>query len=477
MNPDEMLANLARSQVEERCREFAPNGKQAEFIQAVGKCEKFVYLFVTANGVGKDCAAMNILANILWGPQNAHFKGLPLFEKWPFPEKHIRIVTESSLVTESGPIDKEIATWWPKGRYTSHKGGKQYITHYKTDTGFLVDKMTYEQEPEEFEGVNLGAVFFSEPPPERIFDRCISRLRRGGIVVIYMTPLMNGAWIQDRLLDDKDTALVTADIEANCRQHGIRGVLNHEDLERMMRQWKPEEVEARVHGKFIHLSNVILGNSFNRQVHVVPDNLQPPAGSQWGMVVDPARGKPWAMGWFWVDPRGQIVFDSEYPLEDWTKCRETNLTIHNYSDMIRIMEKDKVMNWRIIDRHFANARNDYGTTLKQDLAEKFGLEFQDSYNCENEVEVGIQKMKDLLGFNRAMPIDSLNFPRILFKASCRNIIRSLERWDRDPENLQPNKMSIYKDHFDLVRYASMAGMEVYMPSPSLPRRNIYAVGR
>jgi phage terminase large subunit-like protein len=477
LDEDAILRELVRRQKESKCEFFVPNGVQEQFIRVVGGGKHFVNLLICANGVGKDCVTQNVLANIIWGPQNEWFRGLPVFERWPFPEKHIRVVTESQLVTESGPIDKEIATWWPKGRYTSHRGGKQYITHYKTDTGFLIDKMTYEQEPEEFEGVNLGMVVFSEPPPEDIYNRCVSRLRRGGMILIVMTPLTSAAWIQDRLLEHKDATVITGDIEANCREHGIRGNLNHLDIERMISQWTQEEIEARVHGRFAHLSNVIFGSAFTRKHHIIPDDVMPGPGSQWFHIVDPARGKPWAMAWGWVDPRGQITFDREYPLELWTNCRETTLAIRDYADLIKIMDGKNPMEWRIIDRHFANARNDYGTTLKRDLADKFGLEFQDSYSCEEEVETGIQKVKDLLRFNDRMPIDSVNFPRLRVKERCRNIIRGVERWDRDPQTLKARPDSVYKDHADLVRYAAMANLEIYVPRPSAPKGGGYVLGR
>lgn len=471
------LDSLLIENRDNRCKFFEPNGVQEEFIKKVGEGKYFVYLLITANGVGKDCVAQNVLANICWGPQNEWFRGLPIFERWPFPEKHIRVVTESSLVTESGPVDKEIAAWWPKGRYTAHKGGKQYITHYKTDTGFLIDKMTYEQEPEEFEGVNLGAVVFSEPPPEDIYNRCVSRMRRGGIILIVMTPLTSAAWIQDRLIGHKDVTVVMGDIEANCKEHGVRGKLSHSDIERMMAQWTPEEIEARVHGRFTHLSNVILGSSFSRKFHVIPDEVEPGPGSQWFHVVDPARGKPWAMAWGWVDPRGQITFDREYPLEDWRQSRETNMKLKDYYDLIKIMDGRNVIETRIIDRHYANARDDNQSTLKAKLSEGFGLEFVDSYNCEEEIETGILKVKDLLGFNRNMPIDTMNFPRIRIKERCPNIIRALERWDRDPKTLVPKRDSVYKDHWDLVRYASMANLEIYYPTPLVQKSAGYVLGR
>lgn len=471
------LNELIRRRQEEKCRFFVPNGRQEQIIRLMGQGGHFLYLFIAANGTGKTALMMNVLANILWGPQNPWFDH-PLFRNWPY-EKHLRIVTEASDLGETGTIDKEIKNWWPKGRYTAEKQGKNYFCLYKTDTGFLIDKMSFQQEPREFESATLGAILFNEPPSEDIYSACVGRTRRGAIFGFFMTPLMHSAWIQDKLVDSHSerSALVTADIEDNCKEHGIRGILEHKHIERMMAEWDPEQLEARAHGKFMHLASVIFGNSFKREIHVVSDDLKAPEGSQWFTIVDPARGKPWAIATGWVDPTQRIVFDDEYPKEDWLRCKETKNTLRDYADILRLMEASHFPEWRIIDRHFANARNDYGTTLKRDLAEKFGLEFRDSYNCEEEVETGILKVKDFLGYNDKMPIDDVNCPRVRFKARCKNMIRSMERWDRNPQTLRANADSPYKDHADLVRYGCMANFEVWVPRAFPKPGAFYVVGR
>jgi hypothetical protein len=472
-----ILRELARRQEEERCRFYVPNAKVEAFIKKTGAGGSFINLLIAANGVGKTAVLAEIIANIMWGPQSEWFDQ-PLFRNWPY-EKHLRVVTEANDLGETGTIDKEINYWWPKGRWTASKAGKNYNFIFKSDTGFMLDKFSFAQEPKEFESATLGAIFFNEPPSEDIFGACVGRMRKGGRMFFHMTPLFQSAWVQDRLIDshDQDTTVITADIEDACIEHGIRGHLKHEDIERMMKNWKPEEIEARAHGKFMHLSGVIYGGSFKREFHVVPDDVKPPLGSQWFTVVDPARGKPWAIAVGWVDPRGQIVIDDEYPKEDWLRCQESVLTIRDYSDIIKIMEAGKYVEWRIIDRHFANSRNDYGTTLKQDLADKFGLEFRDSYSCEKEVDTGIQKVKDYLGFNMKMPMDAINFPRIRIKERCKNTIRAVERWPRNPKTLAPDDHSPYKDHADLVRYACMANMEIWVPRQMPQQTAGYVLGR
>jgi phage terminase large subunit-like protein len=469
---------MERRKEEERCRFFVPNGAQERFIKELERKDIFIGLFIAANGVGKDAVMANICANVIWGPQNEWFNA-DLFKEWPFPRR-IRIGTESSNMQDSGSVDTEIGTWWPKDRYRGLKIGKLYTAQYKTDTGFLVDKMSYEQEKKEWESATLGMACFSEPPPKEIFAATVGRMRKGGLILFFMTPLTHSAWIQDDLVDahDQKTFVVGADIEDNCKQHGVRGILEHGHIVNMMEHWDPEEVDARAHGRFTHLSSVILGKSFNRMFHVVGDDLEAPAGSQWGMLADPARGKPWAMAWFWVDKRGQMVVDHEYPEEDFSRMRESNLGLGDYNRIIRFLDQGRPMEWRVIDRHFANVRDQNGRTLRGQLAEEFGLDFMDSYEGGvNEIEVGIQGVKTALAFDRDRTVDTLNYPRLLIKERCKNTIRALERWSRNPKTLEPDRLSPYKDHFDLVRYLCMAKPEVYVSAPMESRRIGYVLGR
>jgi phage terminase large subunit-like protein len=398
-----------------------------------------------------------------------------LFKKWPYP-KRIRIVSETKLVEEGGPIDTEIKTWWPEGKYEGFQNGKLYVSQFKTDNGWIVDKMTYQQKPREFEGATLGVVDFREPPPEDIYNACVGRMRRGGIILMSFTPLHSAAWIADRLVDshDNNSVMVNADIEANCREHGVRGILEHRDIERMIQNWDPEEREARATGKFMHLSKVIFGGAFKRAFHVIPNDVEPPADAQWGVSVDPANGKPWAIGVFWVDRRGQIVFDSEYPDGDFTKLKESYFATPDYVNVINSMTAGKQVEWRIIDRHFANERDHNHSTLKKALGE-LGLDFQNSYNSEEEIKTGIQSIKDYLRFDDSRPIDGLNYPRLMVKERCKNIIRGFERWCRD-ERGEPERLSPYKDHIDLVRYAVCAKPEVYERRPAPERRAGYVLG-
>jgi phage terminase large subunit-like protein len=473
-----LYALLDKRKEERKGEFFDPNGKQEEFIRLVGEGKKFISLFVGGNGVGKTALLANILGNIIWGPQNQYFQGMPIYDKFPHP-KRIRIGTESKNIELIGSIDTEIQKWWPRGKYEGIKAGKMWISQYKTDNGFLIDKMSYQQETKEWESATLGVACFDEPPPKEIFHATLSRMREGGIILFYMTPLMDSAWIQDELVEapNKDYGITFADIEDNCLEHGVRGRLDHNQIQLLISSMDDDEVQARARGRFMHLSSVILAGSFDKAVHVVGNDYQPPPDAQWGMVIDPAPGKAWAMCWYWVDTKGQIVIDTEYPETDFSKSRETVYTTRDYIEIMRNVEYGRHMEWRIVDRHGASQRSYGGKTLKMELNDDLGFDFQDSYTLgDREIETGIDKVKAYLRYDKKQPLGPSNSPKLLVKERCRNIIRSLQRWRRD-EKMQPERLSPYKDHFDLVRYICMSEPEVYQHRPLPPRRHSYVVGR
>ena len=142
LRPEQALRELARRKQEERLRYFVPNGRQSEFISLVGEGKHFIYILSAGNGIGKTALAINILGNIFWPGVNPEWVKGKLFDSWPYP-KRARIVTEAKNNDETGAIDQEIKHWWPKGRYRGIKGGKQYVSLYEMDNGWVMDKINY----------------------------------------------------------------------------------------------------------------------------------------------------------------------------------------------------------------------------------------------------------------------------------------------------------------------------------------------
>ena len=129
---------------------ITPTGVLEPAIEAVGSGEYRVVNLQCANKLGKTTLVVNILKNIFWECDKEYFD-YPVFHEWPFvnddglPIKRARIICTPQNASDSGPIREEIKKWWPKGRYTAQKGGKNYYMNYETDTGWFLDVMTFEQ--------------------------------------------------------------------------------------------------------------------------------------------------------------------------------------------------------------------------------------------------------------------------------------------------------------------------------------------
>jgi hypothetical protein len=208
-------------------------------------------------------------------------------------------------------------------------------------------------------------------------------------------------------------------------------------------------------------------------------------GSQFGVTVDPADGKPYAMTFWWVDPRGHIVYDDEYPKEDWLytlKAKQPLPKMADYAEMIKEYGKTHDLQFFLMDRHFGNNRNVLtGRTLIDDFRELFGIDFTMSYNCEKEVEIGILKTIEYLRYDKNAPLTAMNVPRTYFKRRCLNTWRSVVKWSRKVDDKRmvplPDRDSPWKDFCDCVRYTSMKQPEVYVNQPFEHVEVKYVIGR
>jgi len=278
-------------------KHFIPNGKQEQYINMVGSGDKFVSMFCAANGVGKTCGSIVILTNIIFGPQNEWFeeeafdwkdkKGvthtreaikLPMFQEWPYI-KYARIISDPNTIKSK--IIPEMEKWFPvnevknfpEAHYEMGKEGKNYICKIKTDTGWTIDIMSTEQSPKEFESTDVGLLLIDEPIPKDRFMGSLARGRLGMAVMWGFTPLTYSAWIKewmDEHAKDGYADYVEAAMEDNCEivGHGVRGILKHENIQKIHDGYPEDERQARVFGKFGHLIGRI-HKAFSRKIHVI----------------------------------------------------------------------------------------------------------------------------------------------------------------------------------------------------------------
>jgi phage terminase large subunit-like protein len=333
----------------EKYRYYEPNGQAEDFINAFGSGDYFILINFAANGVGKTAMASNILANLMFPTQNPWFRA-KLFHDFPYLKRG-RIITDAALVEKN--VVNELKFWFPHGKYTTNKGGKHYESQWKTDTGWNFDVMTYDQDPKQFEGVTLGWAWFDEPPPEAILKATIARMRRGGIIMITATPISGSAHLYDMFSEEsleveivlregeepvkvkRSVHTQTSDVESACKVHGIRGHLEHSDIERMIAEYPEDERQARVYGKFQHLVGLVY-KRFSRNIHVIkPFNITERDFIVYEML-DPHPRNPDAVLWVAVDKHGtKYVIDELYMKPD--DVRELAERIKNKSQNYRVI--------------------------------------------------------------------------------------------------------------------------------------------
>lgn len=272
----EIAEELEARDEREAAKYYVPNGKAEQFIKLVGSDEKFVNMFIGANGTAKTATGANIVANIVFGIQNDYFKGLPLFENFPYIKKG-RIISDPTTIKEK--IVPELIKWLPRNTYQNFpeklyetsKEGKYYASKFIFNNGWVIDIMSNEQDVKSFESVDLGFLWIDEPMPKDKFLASLARGRLGMIVFWTYTPLFQSGWIKDWMDDhlaDGDADYVEAEMEDNCKIHGVRGYFEHKSIQRIADSMPEDEKEARVFGKFGHLLGRV-HKKFNRKIHVI----------------------------------------------------------------------------------------------------------------------------------------------------------------------------------------------------------------
>ena len=436
---------------------FVPNGKQEEFIKSIGKeSSNRIFAFVSANGVGKSAAVVAALGNLAFGVQSKWFD-LERFKFWNWP-KRIWYISEHTLIKDViGPLfDK----YFPPGRYTFTNNGLPYRSHIETDTGWTIDLRTYEQEPKTFEGATLGVVVEDEPPPYAIHTASVARLRFGGIMMMPMTPMFESAWIRDeiesdQLQDVRRWALVKAQDEDNCKEHGDRGFLTHENIMFMRSQWEDEELQARARGDWMDLTGRIF-KGLSAKYHHSMDYKISQADHAIHFVIDPHDRLPPAAGWFAVDRIGTVKWIAEYPRGDFHKMKSYDLDVIETCKLLKEIEDDfgfdpdRIV--RIMDPLFgAKKIQTVGKTVQEMYAEE---EFDCSIDVNNRIEPGHRLIESIL---KVGPNGETKFECF---QSCRNAWIGLSRyaWDEyrrkttEKRGVKEKPKEKYKHYPDLLRY-------------------------
>lgn len=376
------------------------------------------------------------------------------------------------------------------------------IHKYTLFNGSTLKLMSYEQIVSKYEGPTWHYVGFDEPPRHPIWGAVIrGTMAKGGAISLAFTPLKEpwtfnqiysvgfhcDSWhdFEESLQKRPEKFVVTVSLDENP-------YLTQEAKERAVAEWSPEERVARQHGRFMHLMGRIYKN-FDVEVHVrdlaIPIEKDE-AGHPYlpwpvGLCIDPHDRRPWAMGWFAINPLNQRIWIEEYPADFlMNEADDDSWDVDAYADYIKRVEAGENrlgvpfshVLWRICDPNFGRTQNAVtGTTLQYELGNR-GLFFDCSVN--NDLQIGHAKVREALGDPESDYTDA----RLFVLPHCRNIRHSFanylwDDWRGRVDGRAPKEMpkEEFKDFMDVIRYPEVYGTPYQDPGvPNMPQVDMNA---
>jgi len=505
---------------------FVPNRPQADIIRVIGEQynDKRIFLMTSGNGTGKTSATINIIANIVFDAKNifrnvkdpdtgnefpSGFFDYPLYQHFPsgWPKNIWYVSNRDSL----SAIWDEFKVWIPERLMKWSKNGKTHVDEVAfKGTDFRLYFKTVDQDSKTFESANISMVIFDEPPPLALFRAALFRLRKGGIIIIPATPLITAAWFVDEIIDrvklDNDKYHQTVSMWDNCREtcgnwdlgpdYGLqpKGVLFQRDIEFMIRNCDPDEMEARIHGKFQHLSGLVY-KTYDSARHFVNLKVQhDPRRFVYKFVLDPHDRRPPACVWIRIDQWQRHRVIREWPSR--SDPQYHHLPFHKIKDAAPYVLDDFVRFWceieeelRIpIDRIQSIIDPNYGLKPNLKTGKKLFQEYEEAFrkfgrprgfilDAVDDLATGHQAVKDMLKPNQ------YGDSQLAISRACRNCDWGMRTYAYEPEptgraaekrDLSLKVREIGKDFPDLLRYAAVVDYKWFpMPERESPYGDDY----
>ena len=314
-------------------------------------------------------------------------------------------------------------------------------TKYELKNGSVFDILTHEQSTEQFEGWRGHIAWFDEPPPR---DKYVATLRGlvdySGRHWLTLTPLTQ-PWIYDEVYTAKDkdyTFVTTVDITENT-------YLTPQAIKEFTDSLTMEEKEARLHGRFLHLTGLIY-KEFDSNIHVIDPPIIKPHWTRY-MAIDPHERNPTAVLWLAVDEK-----DTHYIYDElWLK----DMDIKQIAEAIHAQEGNLKAMVKLIDPH-ADKDNviQGGFNVRKELM-RFGVFCQ---RGNSDPMLGKARIRQALTprFNAML---KTYHPQLYVSKYCKQTIYEFQHyiWDEYRRNKeeydQKEQVKKKNDHFmDALRY-------------------------
>jgi hypothetical protein len=444
------LALKVRSLTIKSFKDYIPQWYQKKFHESPAH----VRMFIGGNRSGKTIAHFHDLIWSLtndypeWYPEELRLYG-PVYARW------IATDFKEGIGGVFQPyFDEFVPKNYIKRAIKTQQG---ILSKIYFENGSVLELMTDEQDIELFEGWHGHRLCIDEPCARaRYIASTRGLIDYNGKVSMSLTPLSE-PWIYDELYDKADEKEI---FQITVNSHDNKHIPETE-LNRFESKLTEEEKEARIHGRFKHLTGVIY-KEFDRKVHVVSKiDVKP----HWSIVhvVDPHDRKPHAHIWAAVDE-----FDNLHVFEE----LEAHGTVSEVADQIKSKEWNFRTRLRIMDPNKSKAPAKVGA--KGSLVSEFAKHKLYFYtNINDKIDTGHAMVHKYLYYNKKKPIGLGNRPRLYIGANCEKTIKGMTHYmwddfrDKDGRSLKETPKDLYKDFPDLIRYLCMA-----QPRYSKPEANI-----
>lgn len=337
------------------------------------------------------------------------------------------------------------------------RNSQGYMVKVALNNECRFDLVTHEMDTQSLEGWQGDWCYFDEPCPRDKFIACLRGLiRRSGRWWLSCTPLTE-PWMYDEIYTNPKIFTVTVDITDNPH-------LKEEDIKVFVESLTEDEKEARLHGKFMHLSGLVYPE-FSVETHVRPSTTMIPLDWPRRLLVDPHDRRPFAMAWMAVDPLDRLWFYREWPLEMFHKLTTSRRSVRDYCHIIREAEGSETIYRRLMDSRFGKQPKmqveGYDMSEQPNLFDMFdseGLVFEPSYWTQtlSAADPGHQAIKERL---RVSPVTGE--PSLFVLDNCKNLIYAFQHnvWMRDKERQE----EFAKDFLDLARFGAMDEPKYFQP--------------
>ena len=237
----------------------------------------------------------------------------------------------------------------------------------------------------------------------------------------------------------RKVGVVEATVFDNSILKGVRGRLKKRDINRMIAEYDEDDKQARIYGKFHHLTGIVFKN-FNRKIHII----KPFEINKRDFVViealDPHPRNPDALSWLAIDRKGtKFIIDEVY-----AKMKTATIAAHAHKreDRYRIELRLCDPSGFVVNQH-----DNVESSLVTRLYNKYGLDY-------------MKGTKDRVGADRRIR-DSLDYeevgheiilaPELYIFSTCERTIWEFEhyQWDdwrgRVAERKAPKEKPMDKD--------------------------------